>query len=109
MSTLSTVNTITTGVVQYAPAVIAGIQAAEATGTVSGQSKQAAVVSAVLNGVEVGSGALENSPNPTVAGVASLVNLFVSIFNALGIFKKSPAAPPVAPTAPVAPASGVTA
>lgn len=96
MSTLATVNTITTGVVSYAPAVIAGIQAAEATGTASGQSKQAAVVSAVLNGVEVGSGALENSTNSTVAGVAALVNLFVSIFNSLGIFKHATVTAPAA-------------
>lgn len=91
MSTLTTVNTITTGVEQYTPAVIAGIQAAELTGA-PGPSKQAAVVSSVLNGVEVGSGALENSSNPTVAGVALLVNMFVSIFKALnfGPFKQSP-------------------
>jgi hypothetical protein len=86
MSTLSTVNSITTQTVSYAPAVLAGIQAAEAT-QAGGASKQAAVVQAVLNGVEVGSGDLAQSSNPTVAGVAALVNLFVSIFNSLGIFK----------------------
>lgn len=90
MSVLSTVTTINTGVVQYAPAVLAGIQAAEATGA-TGPSKQAAVVSAVLNGVEVGSGDLVSSPNPTVAGVAALVNLFVTIFNSLNIFKHTAA------------------
>lgn len=86
------VTTITNETLQYAPAVIAGIQAAELTGA-TGQSKQAAVVSSVLNGVEVGSGVLESSPNPTVAGVALLVNMFVSIFKALnfGPFKQSPA------------------
>lgn len=90
MSTTAAINTITTNTLQYAPAVLAGIQAAEAVApSASGSSKQVAVVSSVLQGIEVGSGALESSPNPTVASVALLVNLFVSIFNSLGIFKKT--------------------
>lgn len=92
MSAANTINAINSQTLQYAPAVLAGIQAAEAIApTASGSSKQAAVVQSVLAGVEVGSGALESSPNPTVSAVAQLVNLFVAIFNSLGIFKKSAA------------------
>ena len=97
MSVLSVTNQITAETMQYAPAVMAGVQAAQqAAPDAPGQSKQAAVVSAVLTGVEVGSGALENSPNKTVAGVALLINMFVSIFKAL----RHPAfVPPVPPAA----------
>lgn len=77
----STISAITTQTLTYAPAVIAGVQAAETTGA-SGTSK----LQAVVNGVLAGSQALEGAPNPDVAGIAALVNLFVSIFNATGIF-----------------------
>jgi hypothetical protein len=88
MSAITVTNQITAETLAYAPAVLAGIQAAEQAAPLApGSSKQAAVVSAVLQGVEVGSGALESSSNPTVAGVAGLVNLFVSILNSLGVFK----------------------
>ena len=82
---------ITTQTLAYAPAVLAGIQVAEQS-TASGASKQQAVVNAVL----AGSGALEAAPNANVAGIAALVNLFVSIFNSLGLFNHKPAPPPPA-------------
>lgn len=96
MSEVSTVNAITANTLQYAPAVLAGIQAAEvarqADPTITGPQAQVSVVSSVLTGIEVGSGALESSPNATVASVAMLTNLFVSIFNSLGVFKHKAAA-----------------
>jgi hypothetical protein len=78
LSVLTTVNQITTQTATYAPALVLAAQAAGGTG----QEKQSAVVR-VLTGIEVGSGALENSPNPTVASVALLVNMLVSLFKAL--------------------------
>jgi hypothetical protein len=102
MSTLAVTTQITQGTLAYAPAVLAGVAAAESAAPLApGASKQAAVVSAVLNGIEVGSGALESSPNPTIAGVALLVNLFVSIFSSLGIFKHAAPAAVVAAVKPV--------
>lgn len=81
MSTTPIVTQITSGTIAYAPAVLAGIQAAELS-SASSETKQQAVVNAVL----AGSQALEGAPNANVAGVAALVNLFVSIANATGLF-----------------------
>jgi hypothetical protein len=88
MTTLAVTNQITADTLTYAPAVLAGVAAAETAAPLApGMSKQAAVVNAVLQGIQVGSGALETSANPTVAGVAVLINLVVSIFNDLKVFK----------------------
>lgn len=81
MSVTAKVNVITTQTLAYAPAVLAGIQAAELSAA-SNETK----LQSVVNGVLAGSGALESSTNPEVAGIAALTNLFVSIFNATGIF-----------------------
>ncbi len=78
MSALNVINQITTQTATYAPALVLAAQASGGTGP----EKQSAVVR-VLTGIEVGSGALENSPNPTVASVALLVNMLVSLFKAL--------------------------
>lgn len=85
----STVNAITANEIAYAPAVLAGVQVAE-TSSASGASK----AQAVINGIISGSLALESAPQPSVAGIAALVNLTVNILNALGIFshKAAPAA-----------------
>lgn len=88
MNTLAVTTLITTDTLKYAPAALAGVAAAESAAPLApGTSKQAAVVNAVLQGVQVGSGVLETSTNPTVAGVATLVNLIVSIFNDLNVFR----------------------
>lgn len=76
-----TLAAITTDVSAYAPAVLAGVQAAELSNA-PGTSK----LQAVVNGVLGTTGALETSANPNVAGVAALANLFVGILNALGVF-----------------------
>lgn len=73
------VTAITTQTLAYAPAVLAGIQVAEQSNA-SGATKQQAVINAVL----AGSQSLESAPNPNVAGIAALVNLFVAILNATG-------------------------
>lgn len=80
--TVQAVSMIDTQVATYAPAVIAGVQAAEHSGA-SGNDKKQAVIDAVL----AGSQAAEGAPVPQVAAIAGLVNLVVSIFNSLGIFK----------------------
>ncbi len=86
MSTASTIQAINNDTIAYAPAVIAGIQAAEATGSITGATGPQKA-QAVIDGVLAGSQALENSKNANVAGIAALVDLFVSIFNSLGVFK----------------------
>jgi N-acetylglucosamine-6-phosphate deacetylase len=96
MNMLAVTSLITADTLAFAPAVLAGVSAAETAAPLApGTTKQAAVVNAVLQGIQVGSGELETSANPTVAGVATLVNLFVSIFNALKVFKHAtPGTPP---------------
>jgi len=84
----TTIAAIDNSVIAYTPAVIAGVQAAEASSASGGTKLQA-----VVNGVLGTTGALESNPNPNVAAVSALVNLFVSIFNATGLFghKSAPA------------------
>lgn len=79
---VGTVNDITSQIVTYTPAVVAGVQAAEVSGA-SGESK----LTAVIDGIQKGSQVAEGIPVPSVAAIAGLVNLVVSIFNALGVFK----------------------
>ena len=85
-----TIQAITTDTLEYVPAVAAGVQAAELS-SASGATKQQAVVNAII----AGSGALETGPNPNVDAIAALTNLFVSIFNATGIFSHK-STPPAA-------------
>jgi hypothetical protein len=75
----STINQITAAELNYAPAVIAGVQIAE-----SANADGASKAQAVVNGIIAGSQALESATQPNVAGIAALVNLTVSIWNALG-------------------------
>lgn len=113
MSATSVIAQINTQTLNYLPSVLAGIQAAEAASSAivaaggaapTGQDK----LNVVLAGISTGSGALEGSANNTVAQTAELVNLIslsVSIFNGLGLFKKSTpvahtAAPSVQPQRP---------
>ena len=94
---MSTSNTAITGIplvtqitnetLQFAPAVLAGVQAAELATGASGQTKHQAVLNGVLQGIQVGSGALAQSSTGQVAAISGLINLFVSIFNSLGLFK----------------------
>lgn len=85
MSVASTVATITTNELQYAPAVLAGVQVAEAAGVNATGAEKA---QAVLNGILEGSQVLATTPTvpPSVAGIAALINLSVSIINAFGLF-----------------------
>jgi hypothetical protein len=84
MSIETSVNHITAETLAYTPAIIAAMQAAEST-QASGEKKQQAVVNAII----AGSAALaQGAPKPNVQAVAGLVNLFASIFNGLGVFKK---------------------
>ena len=83
MSTLNpTIGKITTGVNDYFPAVLAGVQAAESVPGASGPNK----LQAVVNGVLGTTGALANNSNPNVAAIAGLTSLVVGILNELGLF-----------------------
>ncbi len=95
------VTQITAGTLQYAPAVIAGIQAAEAAAqqtAATGAQKHDAVLNGILQGIQVGSGALAQGTGQ-VAAISGLINLFVSIFNGLNLFHHSIPAPPAGGTA----------
>ncbi len=81
MSAESTVTEITAQVSTYTPAVLAGVQAAEQSGA-AGSDKKAAVLAGIQAGAKVG----ESIPAPIVSGISSLIDLVVSIFNALGLF-----------------------
>lgn len=75
MDTTTTVQLITTDILEFAPAVIAGVTAAETTGA-PGADKQ----TRVLNGVLAGSDVLAtDTAHPLVAGIAMLINLIASI------------------------------
>lgn len=76
-----TIAAITNDTLSYAPATLAAVLAAEQS-KAAGSDKLQAVVDGVLGGTQ----ALEASPNPNVAAISALANLFVSIFNATGLF-----------------------
>lgn len=88
MNITSTVHAIDAETLTYMPIVVAGMQAAELS-TAGGQTKKQAVLDAIVAGAEVG----EGIPVPQVAAIASMIDLFASIFNALGLFHRKPAAP----------------
>ncbi len=79
----------------YAPIVIVGVQAAEAAGaTATGEQKKNAVVQSILEGIQAGAKVGETVNVPQVAAISGLVDICVSIFNALGGFQhKSPVHP----------------
>jgi hypothetical protein len=92
MTTLAVTNQITADTLAYAPALMAGVQAIETIAPpVPGATKQSVLLNKVLVGIDVGSGALESSPNPTVASCALLVNLFASLIKAFAGMKTAPA------------------
>ena len=91
MSVQSTVADITAQTMNFAPAVIGGIHAAEVSGASGADKKQA-----VIDGILAGAKAAENIPIPQVSAIAGMIDLFVSIFNSLGLFKHKPSTPPAA-------------
>lgn len=86
---VNTVNQIDTQTLQYAPTVMAGIVAAQQS-SADGATKKQAVIDGILAGAKAG----ETIPVPQVAAISGMIDLFVSIFKALGIFgkKKTPTA-----------------
>ena len=84
----NTVDQINHATLTYAPAVIAGVQAAEVSGA-SGSNKKQAVLDGILAGAKLG----ENMPIPQVAAISGMIDMFVTIFNSLGLFKKSSPVP----------------
>ncbi len=91
MSATGTIQQITFDELLYAPAALVAVLAAEQSNA-SGASK----LQAVVNGIMAGSAALAGTAgvSPTVAGISALVNLTVSILNALGVFTHKSAATP---------------
>ncbi len=94
MSFLSTIKLINFSTLRFTPAIIAGVQTAEAAkaqdASITGPQAQHAVVSSVFSGVSAVAGQLEQDPNETVRSTAALVNVVVSVMNFL-VFKKAPA------------------
>jgi hypothetical protein len=84
MSLNSTVTQITQNELAYLPAIQAGVRAAETTGA-DGKSKEQAVINGVLALAQT---TATSAPQPSVQGISALIFLTVSIFNALGFFKK---------------------
>ena len=98
MSTATVVNNITHQTLTYAPAVLGAVQAIEAVApNLPGATKQQIVINQILAATGSVSTSLESSTNPTVAGIAGLVNLFVGILNATGIFQRKTVVPTPAP------------
>jgi hypothetical protein len=92
MSVINAVNKIDALSLQYAPQVLASVGAVEAAAANSpALTKEQIVINTVLAGAQVAS----SLPIPSVAGIASLVTLFVGILNATGVFshKAKPALP----------------
>lgn len=102
MSVATTIAQIDNVSLQYAPQVLAGVTAIEAAAaTLPGQTKKDIVINSILAGARIGEGV----PIPEVQGIAALVDLFVSILRASGIFK-SKAAPPAPSVVTLAGAPG---
>lgn len=76
-----TIQSITNLTLNYTPATIAGVLAAEQSNAAGATKLQS-----VVNGVLATTGSLETNTNPNVAAISALANLFVSIFNDTGLF-----------------------
>jgi hypothetical protein len=85
----ASVQKITDETIHYAPAAVAAILAIEnAAKPLPGRSKREVAIQAIQASSRVAQGV----PSPPVAGIGALVDLFVTIFNATGLFSKTPAA-----------------
>jgi flagellar biosynthesis protein FliQ len=84
-----TIAAINTQTLAFAPAVLAAIQAVEAADPhIPGTSKRQIVLDSIVGVAKVG----ETIPNANVAGISLMIDMFVSIFNAAGKFRKAPKA-----------------
>lgn len=81
----TTANEITGQVLAYAPLVVAGMHAAEQS-SMDGESKK----QAVLDGIAVASQVMIALPVPQMQAIGGMINMFATIFNALGVFKSKP-------------------
>lgn len=82
MSVVTTVDQIDAQTLTYIPAVIAGMHAAEQS-TAAGATKKQAVLDAIQAGAQAG----ESVQAPQVAAIAGMIDMFASIFKALGVFR----------------------
>ncbi|MGH7184514.1 MAG: hypothetical protein ACREJN_21420 [Nitrospiraceae bacterium] len=82
MSVQTTVDQINTQTLAFAPAVAAGIMAAETTGA-SGASKHDAVLDAIQASSAELAGLSKDHAN--IASISGMINMFVSIFKALKV------------------------
>lgn len=91
MTVTATAEKIDSTSLQYAPQVLAGVTAIEKTAAeLPGETKKQIVINSVLAGAHVA----EGIPIPQVAGIAALVDLFVSILKTSGFFKGKAKTPP---------------
>ncbi len=80
-----TANDVLTTTTVFAPVVMAGVQAAEQSDATGEDKRQA-----VIDGVNAAAEVMTGIPVPSVQAVGALIELFVTVFNKLGIFKKKP-------------------
>ncbi len=76
---------------EYFPAVLAGIIGVEKAVNVPGQTKKALIMGAVAAAAKAG----EDIPSPTVQGISALIDNTVTVLNEAGVFStttKPPAA-----------------
>jgi len=92
-SVLKVVNQINASTMAYAPGVLGSVIAVENAvhQSVPGTDKKQLIV----NAIDAGAKAAQGVPIPEVQGIAALVDLFVNILNATGLFHHAtPAAAP---------------
>jgi hypothetical protein len=99
MATLTLVNQIEASIAKFLPSTLTAVLATEgAAHNVAGATKLQNVVNAVIAGTAV---VEAESPAPSVAAIAGLANLLVTILNYTGVFKHG--APPAVPVMPIPP------
>lgn len=88
MSVATTVSKIDDETLKYAPQVLAQITTLEVSAAdLPNQTKKQIALNAIIAGAHVGEGV----PIPAVAGISELIDVFVSILKASGLFKSKPA------------------
>jgi hypothetical protein len=84
-SVLNVVSKINAATMTYAPGVLGSVLAVE--GAVHQSIPGTAKKQLVIDAISAGAKAAQNVPIPEVQWIATLVDLFVSILNATGLFK----------------------
>ena len=99
MNLTTAVNQIDTATLQYAPLALSTIGSIEqAAAGLPGETKAQIAISVIQAAAVAG----ESVPIPQVAAISEMINLFVAILNATGLFNHHAAAAPAAAPAPAA-------